>query len=866
MTILNQLTIKNIKLNKRITTLIIVGIVISTIFFNVIFSMCTSILNMGIKEIKEIEKNNYHILFENVPVSEINNFKNNKNIEDFFIIQSMRVIDSNGFYFGAHSGAYTKGALENLYIRDIRGRLPENENEVLIGDMNQWYNGEFKYKIGDFIDVEIETSSKYDEEMGENIHITQNKTYKIVGISEKRQTGDLNLSSEFESKDDYFITYIDDDRLEGNVDLYVRFNKEGLKDLYKTIANILNIGEKNLKNVKETLNNPYINSKDLSQIGAKYNIFINRDLIGLETNKINNYYILNGNYSTSRFIIYSITTCLILIFITTVFLKNNLYILFNNNIKQYGMLRSIGATKKQIRKIIFSEATLLMIIAVPLGLILGIFTSIIFINVNNFFLEKIVFVEHIFTYSFSYIHILNTIILEAIIIYYSAFIVTQKISKITPMDLMKNSMKIKSKLKKIKAFNLISKKIGTYGELASKNINRNKKIYKPIMNTFIVSIAIFIILFNCNNMKFEEKEITPYSSYGIQTEYNLYLKTNAKNLDKIYDILNSIIIEDYSIIKGRRIEVDEKNLTKEFSDYISKEIQLEELLKYEKSINVFSVGNEKYKQYVKELGVNLDEIKDKAIFVDNKRYIEDGGKKIKKFDLKKKYMFEGIEEETNKKLKINIGCVVEKPVFGLYNYEEPYLIVSDEAYNNNFKDDNVTIYLKSSKPKDIKKIVENALKDDYYELVNMFYTEMAWENYSNLLKINYGSFAFISYLIIFINLICTIAFNLELRNREFAVYKSIGMTKKELEKMVKTEYLFIGIDSIYIGLFIGILISCLIYFYYSKVFFVTFIKSPIIGIGIAVIVTIVIISIITEYSIHKLNKQSIIETIRNENI
>lgn len=866
MTILNQLTIKNIKLNKRITTLIIVGIVISTIFFNVIFSMCTSILNMGIKEIKEIEKNNYHILFENVPVSEINNFKNNKNIEDFFIIQSMRVIDSNGFYFGAHSGAYTKGALENLYIRDIRGRLPENENEVLIGDMNQWYNGEFKYKIGDFIDVEIETSSKYDEEMGENIHITQNKTYKIVGISEKRQTGDLNLSSEFESKDDYFITYIDDDRLEGNVDLYVRFNKEGLKDLYKTIANILNIGEKNLKNVKETLNNPYINSKDLSQIGAKYNIFINRDLIGLETNKINNYYILNGNYSTSRFIIYSITTCLILIFITTVFLKNNLYILFNNNIKQYGMLRSIGATKKQIRKIIFSEATLLMIIAVPLGLILGIFTSIIFINVNNFFLEKIVFVEHIFTYSFSYIHILNTIILEAIIIYYSAFIVTQKISKITPMDLMKNSMKIKSKLKKIKAFNLISKKIGIYGELASKNINRNKKIYKPIMNTFIVSIAIFIILFNCNNMKFEEKEITPYSSYGIQTEYNLYLKTNAKNLDKIYDILNSIIIEDYSIIKGRRIEVDEKNLTKEFSDYISKEIQLEELLKYEKSINVFSVGNEKYKQYVKELGVNLDEIKDKAIFVDNKRYIEDGGKKIKKFDLKKEYMFEGIEEETNKKLKINIGCVVEKPVFGLYNYEEPYLIVSDEAYNNNFKDDNVTIYLKSSKPKDIKKIVENALKDDYYELVNMFYTEMAWKNYSNLLKINYGSFAFISYLIIFINLICTIAFNLELRNREFAVYKSIGMTKKELEKMVKTEYLFIGIDSIYIGLFIGILISCLIYFYYSKVFFVTFIKSPIIGIGIAVIVTIVIISIITEYSIHKLNKQSIIETIRNENI
>ena len=118
------------------------------------------------------------------------------------------------------------------------------------------------------------------------------------------------------------------------------------------------------------------------------------------------------------------------------------------------------------------------------------------------------------------------------------------------------------------------------------------------------------------------------------------------------------------------------------------------------------------------------------------------------------------------------------------------------------------------------------------------------------------------------NIFNTITTNMNLRSKEFAMLKSIGMTKKEFNKMIRLESIFYGCKSLFIGIILGTGISYWIY----KVVIGADVTSnlsfifPTIPIIISIIFISVIVGIIMKYSLNKINKQNIIETIRNENI
>ena len=78
-----------------------------------------------------------------------------------------------------------------------------------------------------------------------------------------------------------------------------------------------------------------------------------------------------------------IVVCVIIIFTSVFCIKNSFEISISEKIKQYGMLKSVGATKKQIKKNVLFEGTILGTIGIPLGLLGGSIASVILLKITN---------------------------------------------------------------------------------------------------------------------------------------------------------------------------------------------------------------------------------------------------------------------------------------------------------------------------------------------------------------------------------------------------------------------------------------------------------------------------------------------------
>ena len=339
MTLLNKLTIKNLKLNKKRTIVTIIGIMLSVALITAVASMYAS----GIKSLIKYEtiiKGDFHTAFYNVPTSDIDKFINNRNIEKLNITEGIgyaKIDSKNEDKPYAYLKGFTKDALNNLSVRLVKGRLPENTNEIVIpthlktnGRLDLKLNDSITLEVGKRIDSkgdELNQSDKYQNTASEYLVETQTKTYKIVGIIERPAT-----NIEYYTAPGYtFITYIDSQTLSGNVDIYAKFTKDGVKNWDKTIANILGVSQVLFRKVY----NQEIESEKLTeQLKKTYMFDINKYLIDLETNPIS---------STSMGDLGKVLAIVIVIIVfTSIFcIKNSFDISITEKIRQYGMLRSI---------------------------------------------------------------------------------------------------------------------------------------------------------------------------------------------------------------------------------------------------------------------------------------------------------------------------------------------------------------------------------------------------------------------------------------------------------------------------------------------------------------------------------------------
>ena len=888
MKVLNELSIKDLKLNKKRSIVIIIGIILSTALICGVAGLVTSFQKTFVETSKR-NSGNYHTIFYDVPKDELKYIEENRGVENYYLSEEL------GFSYIPNAKVTTgeekpyvnvismdDNFLENMAIDIKEGRLPENDSELAISTrINEIYKTNFK--VGDTItldvgELQLEDGTKlnkhnsYLNNTGENEEIQQEKIinskakiYKIVGIIKRPE----NCIEPMEAP--WFTTITKMQEIENKANIAVLYTNP--YDYVKNTENI-NKMEKSENNTEPQYTFGGLRNKYKSY---KYDIKINSELLAYEGANLSDE-TLKLIYGLGAFI-------MAIVLVSSVFvIRNGFAISITERLKQYGMLSSIGATKKQIKKSVYFEGFILGIIGIPLGILSGILAIYILVQVVNYILRDFVTNSSLLTYSISWSAIIVSIVVATITIWLSCKKSAKKASKVTPIEAIRSSEDVKLKAKKIKCPKIITKIFKTGGEIAYKNLKRSKKKYRTTVISIIVSVVIFIAI-----SSFIEYGFKISSAYYTEIDYDYvvycnnnvspedkeeYSKEKEKNTKILADISNLADVDEYSINKYNSLEIpmDDKHKA-ELTEY-GKYIKEHYLANVEiDTVNIVSLSKDEYNRYLKKIGGNYDSYKDGAILVDNNINTVENGKKAQgsMYNWKKGDTIQG--KINNKDYSIKIIDKTEETVKGINNLynTEATLIVSDEWLEKNIGDyETISMYAKTKDADKLDEEIEQYkqeenIEDSEIRIFNIQENARAQNAVVLVISIFLYGFIGVITLIGITNIFNTITTNMNLRKKEFAMLKSIGMTKKEFNRMIRLESIFYGVKSLIIGIPIGILLSYGMYNVFKDNMQMSY-NLPLKAIIISIIFVSIIIGIIMKYSMSKINKQNIIETIRNDNI
>lgn len=844
MNILNELTIKNLKLNKKRTIVTIVGIVLSVALICAVAGMVTS-FQATLVNIAITDGGNRHLTIENVSKKDLKYFTNNSHVKSMYLSESFgyaKVDNINKYKPYAYVVGYTKSAFDNTTLKLVSGRLPENNKEIIVSVP---FKNSAKVKIGDTISLDIgkrvctdgtilNQSNPYYVEEGETdlcheyITDTSKHEYKIVGITER-----LNYNIEGYSAPGYtLITKID--KVSDNINVSLLF--------------------KDAKYYKEYINN-IANDNDLN----KYNITLNDELLRWSGASLSDR-TMNMLYAVAGVVIG-------IIILTSVFvIKNSFDIANQEKKKMYGMLSSIGATSKQIKKNVLHEGFILGLIGIPLGILSGIFADYILVIIINYIGN---FNDVKFVFSISIWPVILSIILGVVTIYLSVVRAAKKSSKIAPIEAIRNNNEIKINSKKIKSSKIVDKLFGVGGDIAYKNLKRNKKRNRTTIISIVLSVAVFISLSSFLSYGFK---ITNQYYQDVNYDIQLYLRdTNEEESKKIInDIIKMDNITKYSINRSM-------SMTFDYKKYYN-----EDVLKYYEATNdlplrIVSVGKNEFERILNENNINESEYNYKGLLIDKSMIYQDDSKNYKEVNLLDLNKFKTVTGSINNKdISIKILKRIDTLPMGFQNVYSatPTVIVSDEFYDYIISNYNVnatdsrSLYIKSTDAEKLESLIKEYLLDENinnYSLFNIETEAKAQRSLIILVSIFLYGFIIVISLIGITNIINTINTNMNLRRRELAMLKSIGMTRKEFNKMINLESIMYSTKALIMGIPLGLLGSYGIYKAFASGNDYGFI-FPWKAIIIAVLVVYILVSTIMYFALRKMRNENIIDTIKDENI
>ena len=193
-------------------------------------------------------------------------------------------------------------------------------------------------------------------------------------------------------------------------------------------------------------------------------------------------------------------------------------------------------------------------------------------------------------------------------------------------------------------------------------------------------------------------------------------------------------------------------------------------------------------------------------------------------------------------------------------------VLPDESENAKTK--YYRYYYTSSNHKSSEETLEQTLVDNGLTSTSVYNHAENVENSRNVITIikvfSYGFIVLIS-LIAAANVFNTISTNINLRRREFAMLKTVGMTEKGFNKMMNYECLLYGLRSLLLGLPVSIGISYLIYLSITDGIEIAF-HLPLAAMGIATLSVFIVVFVTMMYSMKKIKKDNPIDALKNENL
>lgn len=840
MNILNKFTIKSLKLNKKRTIVTIIGIMLSTALICGVAGLVSSFQNSLI-DWARTNDGNYHVTFKNVASDKAQYVTENQKVKDYFISSSLGWANLEGSKTTnkpyLHVLAYDKKALENYGVVLTDGRLPQNSNEIIITE-SVLTGARVSLKIGDTITLNIGTRKSNDDyylnddnlytEGDESIVDTKEKTYTIVGFMETLDVE--NLYSPGYSA----LTYMDETPSAIDISVLYKYPKEY---------------EKTTKDICKTLN-----------LDFDEDIYVNSDFLRFQG-------IMSDNM---LYVLYTIAGVVIfIIVISSVFvIRNSFSISVAEKNRQYGMLSSVGATSKQIRKNVIFEGMVIGLIAIPLGILLGIVAIMILLKVVNYLLADMLSGLG-FTYSINLLAVLISVAISIITIYLSCLIPARKAAKISPIESIRGNNDIKINSKKLRTSKLTKKLFGIGGVIASKNLKRSKKKYRTTVISLVISIFIFISLSSFLTLGTKTSQF-----YYMDFKFNVYVHSLSDANTQIYEKISKLEnVDNSAYCYQSSLDIDNIKYASEFGKkFLENDPQ-------PTGIAFMVYNNEYFKKYIKEIGLKESDYKTAVILLDYDTFYNEDGSKIvdRLYSLRPGDTVNVKSENKEKTLTISKFTDVKPMGQEAVYYDHGIIVVSEDYIKEVFKEDVnnsdyyhlSNLFIKSSKPQELENTLNDLIKQggDYYGLTVFNYETYMKQEQRMLLVVKIFLYGFITVITLIgvTNIFNTITTNMILRSKEFAMLKSVGMSSKEFNKMIRLESIMYGTKSLLIGIPLGILGSYGMYKAFAQGIDLGY-TLPLPAIIISIVFVFIIVGITMKYSLNKINKQNIIETIRKDNI
>lgn len=951
MNLMKTLTLKNLKLNRKRTIVTIVGIILATALLSALVTLVSS-FQYSMIEYQKQKDGDFHVKFSGVKMSELSEFKNNRNIESTFETMGMGFAKLDGcknedkpyaYVMATDEAGFEKGCF-NL----IEGRMAKNEDEIVI-PRHLKTNGRIDIKVGDEITLDI--GKRYDsntegiiwensayENEAETLTDTVTKRYKVVGIMERPGYG----MEDYSAAGYTFVTYSNElaaidngtksevNKADTTLTVYSRYTQKALRNKDAVTADIIGVDEKlfakaNNSSVEMSAEESDRLLKEMEN--AKYDIYINRYLISYEC-----IFPIDGTFKA----LFTVATVVALIIIlTSVYcIKNSFNISITEKIRQYGMLASVGATRRQIKSSVKTEAAMLGVVGIPVGTMSGILASLILVKVVNALSAGWLNVDLSFHTSLP--ALILAVILSIATIYFSATGSARRAAKVTPLEAIRNTKEIKIKSAKLKTPAIIGRIWGIGGVISYKNIKRNQKKYRTTVTSIVICSVTFIVISYFMSMAFSMVGMSYASAdynIGINMSYKKDIHIDIEKLSKLVSGIEGV--DDYLVGAGYDFDVDKPEYTKEYGEYCrqlyddSEDVSQMFLItvlddksydKYASDAGIknaaagailvnkgtFDVYNENSSKYVKkemelykykagdtiECGYNVyDDASsdDNAAEGDTESSTDDNNAVEGDTESGTEDNSGYVDEETinngvRKTVDVTIVGVTDKVPTGYKGYGNTTLLfMNQKGFESLWADGKSGNELKPGHASySAYVVVENA--DEYQDTFeketegNPEYSQISFY-VSNLDKqmrdekslftllgvFAYGLIVVIA-LIGITNIINTLSTGMELRSREFATLRSIGMTDKQFAGMVRLESVFISVKALVIGVPLGILISYLLCVMMNRMGAVIIYELPYKAIILCIVVVIMLIYAIMKLSMTKLRHNNIVETIKNENL
>ena len=469
MNVFHKVTLESLKKNRVRTIVTIVGIILSAAMICAVTTFASSFYNY-IGEYYKYTYGDWHGSAERVEWNTYTNLWGTGDIDEATYNQVLG-------YASIHSenefkpylyiiGGEPEDFVEQMPVHLLFGRYPKNSTEIILpGHLET--NGNVKYRQGDTITLEIgermldgyamnqnNPCYVHDEKgneipNGETLQIKETRTYTVVGFYER-----LHYNLEGYTAPGYTaITVADKERI-GEVLYDVYFKMEKPKEIYDF--------------VKEHHIEGQINTDVLMLHGV-------------------------STYNSVRTVLSSLAAIVIalIMFGSISLIYNAFSISVSERTKQFGLLSSVGATKKQLRKMVLYEAVVVSSVGIPLGVLSGIAGIGVTLKIIGDKFKAFGFPMDM-KLSVSGISIVIAVIVALVTVLLSAWIPSKRAMRVSAVEAIRQNMDILAKSKDVKTSKLVYKLFGLPGMLANKHYKRSKKKYRATVVSLFMSILLFV--------------------------------------------------------------------------------------------------------------------------------------------------------------------------------------------------------------------------------------------------------------------------------------------------------------------------------------------------------------------------------------